>query len=169
MPDAPLFPEMPTNARCWIYAADSRLDAATQEALHARLTSFLEGWTSHQRAVHGAVTIRDDRFLMVAAYVEGGDVSGCGIDSLVHAVDEAAAPLGISWARALSVFYRDADGRVQAASRGDFRAQVQEGTVTARTPVFDPSLTTLGAVRSRFEQPAGDSWHARLFRIPTPA
>jgi hypothetical protein len=96
-------------------------------------------------------------------------VSGCGIDSLVHAVDEAAAHLGISWASALSVFYRDADGHVQTASRADFRAQVQAGTITARTPVFDPSLTTLGAARSRFEQPAGDSWHARIFRIPAPA
>jgi hypothetical protein len=167
MPDTPLFPHLPADARCWIYVADAPLDEATQEALLQHLSAFFKTWSSHQQPVEGAATIRDDRFLIVAATLEDGTISGCGIDSLTHAIDDAASDLGAEWAPALNVCYRDADGNVRSVSRNTFRTRVKEETVTAQTSVFDPSLNTLDAVRKGFEQPAGDTWHARIFRIPT--
>lgn len=164
-----LFPDFPSEARCWIYAAAHPLDADTQTALLDHLNAFFDTWTSHQRSVTGAAAIRDDRFLLVAATVPDGTISGCGIDSLTHAVEDAAEDMGLAWAPALHVWYRDDTGQVQSVSRPAFRSLVQEEVVTATTPVFDPSLTTLSEVRSSFEQPAGDSWHGRLFRIPAPA
>jgi hypothetical protein len=34
--------------------------------------------------------------------------------------------------------------------------------VDGDTPVFDTTITTVGELRTRFERPARDSWHADL-------
>jgi hypothetical protein len=165
-----LFPDLPDDARIWVYTTADPLSDEERRELEERLTSFVDGWTSHQQPVRGAVAIRDDRFVMLAATVEGGDVSGCGIDASVHAVDDAAGDLAIDWLGPLDIIYRDDDGTVQTASRPQFRSLVAEGDVDGDTHVFDPSVTTLGEVRSGgFELPAADAWHGRLFQIPTTA
>mgnify|MGYP006288811777 CR=1 FL=1 len=170
MTPSDLFPALPDDARCWVHTAAEPLSDDTQETLLDRLQSFIDGWTSHGRSVRGRATVLDDRFLVLAATIEAGDISGCGIDSAVHAIDEAAADLQIDWAPSLHVVYRRPDGEIEVLPRPAFRRRVNEGTVTADTSVFDPSVSTLGAVRhGDFEQPAGSSWHARTFQIPEAA
>jgi len=167
MADLSAFSHLPDDARLWIHAAAAPLPDATQTALLDRLAAFMERWTSHQRAVEGAATTLHDRFLVVAASTWDGDISGCGIDDLAHAVDDAASALDVDWAPSLHVLYRNDGGAVVAASRRTFQERAEEGTVTADTPVFDPSLTTLGALRTgEFERPAGSSWHAQLLGTP---
>jgi len=171
MADLSTFSALPDDARLWIHAADAPLPDATQTALLDRLSAFMDEWTSHQRAVEGAATILHDRFLVVAAASTGtGDISGCGIDDLAHAVDDAASALDIAWVPSLHVLYRDDHGDVAATSRRTFQQRADEGSVTADTPVFDPSLTSLGALRDgQFEQSARDSWHAQLLGTPANA
>lgn len=160
-----LFPDLPGDARCWVYVTDAPMDDDVQDAFLDRMNAFLDTWTTHGRSVDGRVAIRDDRFVMVAATVdEGGSVSGCGIDAAVQAMDEAAAELGVSFAPALHVVFRDDAGDVQTLPRPTFRERVDAGDVTLETPVFDPSVTTLDEVRNgAFERPAGESWHKRVF------
>ena len=168
MADLPAFSALPDDARLWIHATATPLDDATQSALLDRLSAFMDGWTSHQRPVEGAATVLDDRFLIVAAApVGGGDISGCGIDDLAHALDDAASALDVDWVPSLHVLYRTADGAVAAVSRRTFQQHADDGAVTADTPVFDPGLTTLGALRNgAFETPARESWHAQLLGTP---
>lgn len=171
MADLSAFSGLPDDARLWIHAAVAPLPDATQAALLDRLSTFMEDWTSHQHAVEGAATILHDRFLVVAAVqADGGDISGCGKDDLTRAVDEAASALDIEWVPSLHVLYRTPDGAVAAVSRRAFQQQAEEGTVTPDTPVFDPSLTTLGALRNgQFEMPARESWPAQLLGAPAGA
>ena len=165
-----LFPTLPDAARCWIYIADRRLTEAEQASLLDTLHPFFQGRASHGRPVQGAATCLNDRFLVVAGTLtQEGTISGCGIDASVHAVEEAAARLGIKWASPLLIFFRDTDSTVNSLPRSAFKRLVAAGTVTAQTRVFDVSLTMLGQLRNgAFEKPAGASWHARVFRIPNP-
>lgn len=165
------FSDFPDDARVWIHAAAAPLSEATQTALLDRLSAFFEQWTSHEHSVDGAATVLDDRFLVVAAVrADGNEISGCGKDDLTHAVEAAASALEIEWVPALHVLYRTPDGSVAAVSRRTFQERAEEGAVTADTPVFDPSLTTLGALRDgAFEQPARESWHAQLLGSPAGA
>jgi len=168
MADLSVFSDLPNDARVWIHAAATPLSDATQAALLDRLSAFMDEWTSHQRSVKGAATLLHDRFLVVAAATADGDISGCGIDDLAHAVDDAASALDVEWAPSLHVLYRNSENSIVATSRQTFQKHAEEGTVTADTPVFDPSLTTLGALRAgKFERPARNTWHAQL--LPAPA
>ncbi len=164
------FPDFPDEARLWIYTAEQNLtpDEATRAA--EAFQGFLRQWQSHGRPVRGQAVILENRFLLLAAHIPGGTISGCGIDASVHAVEALSQHLGIHWLTGMQVSYRDADGHIRMASRPAFRGLVQSGTVTADTLVFDTALTTLGQLRQLgFERPAHASWHARLFRIPQPA
>lgn len=165
-----LFPSLPDHTRLWVYVAAEPLSDDVQDQLRKQLDAFLAGWTSHQYPVRGQASVQDDRIVMIAATVDGGTVSGCGIDASVNALEEAASDLGISWASPLDIVYRDANGRVCVASRSAFRTLVSNNDITGATPVFDPSITRLEALRAgEFERPAVDSWHSRIFQIPAAA
>lgn len=168
MADLSSFSSLPDDARLWIHAAAEPLPSETQETLLDHLSTFIEGWTSHEHTVEGAATVLHDRFLIVAGVPSGGgEISGCGIDDLTHAVDRAASVLDIEWVPSLHVLYRARDGSVVSASRRAFQQKAEEGAVTAETPVFDPSLTTLGALRNgQFERSTRTSWHAQLLGTP---
>lgn len=171
MADLSAFSAFPDDARLWIHAAAAPLSESTQATLLDRLSTFMEDWTSHEHNVKGAASILHDRFLVIAAVPTGGGaISGCGIDDLTHAVDRVASTLDIEWVPSLHVLYRSPDGTVAAASRQAFQQRADEGRVTPDTPVFDPSLTTLGALRDgQLEKPARESWHAQLLGSPASA
>jgi hypothetical protein len=171
MPSSSLLPPLPDAARVWIHPATEPLSAETQDALLERLRTFVEAWSSHNQAVEGGAAVLHDRFVVLAgARVDGADPSGCAIDDAAHAVNEAANELGIAWVPSLHVLYRAEDGDIVAVSRATFQDRIEDGGITTATTVFDPSVTTLGAVRhGDFEQPAGQSWHANAFSLPEPA
>lgn len=166
----PLFPNQPDEARVWIYPAGRPLTPEEQRTVRAALDDFCAQWTAHGRRVQGGVEIIADRFVVIAGLIPAQEISGCGIDASTKALRETAERLGFAWASPLSVFYRDADGAVQAVPRAAFRERARAGDVTTETPVFDVSVTTVGALRTgRFELPAGDAWHGRTFNLATPA
>jgi hypothetical protein len=171
MPSPDLLPQLPDAARVWIHPAATPLDDDVRDALTSRLATFIEDWTNHAQNVEGGVAVLHDRFVVMAgARVDGADPSGCAIDDATRTIDAAAQALGIEWVPALHVLYRTDDGPIVAVSRSTFQERAEAGAVTTETPVFDPSVTTLGALRhGDFEQPAGQTWHADAFSLPTPA
>ncbi len=166
-----LLPTLPDAARVWIHPAATSLSDDTQAAVRDRLEVFVEEWTSHEQNVQGGVAVLHDHFVVLAgARTDGNDPSGCAIDDATRAVGAVADEFGIDWVPSLQVLYRTDEGDVAAVSRSTFQTRVEAGEITTETIVFDPSVTTLGAVRDGdFETPAGDSWHAKAFSLPEPA
>ncbi len=164
-----LFPALPPEARVWVFTADRTLAPPAQDRLLSAMRGFTERWTSHGRPVPGAATVLHDRFLVAAAHLAGG-VSGCGIDRLARAAEEAGQAVNVAWLDGLHVVYRDGDGTVRAEPRAAFRAQTRAGAVTAETSVFVTTVDSLGDLRARgLERPAAETWHGRAFGIARPA
>ena len=166
-----VLPSLPDAARVWIHPAAHSLPQDTQSSVVERLEAFIEQWRSHETNVRGGATVLYNRFVIIAgARVDGADPSGCAIDDAAHAIDDAAQAFGIEWVPSLHVLYRTDDGQISSVSRGTFQERVEAGSVTTETTVFDPSVTTLGAIRhGEFEQAAGQSWHADAFSLREPA
>lgn len=167
----PLFPDCPDDTRVWIHTADASLDDETQAAFVNRLEAFVDDWTSHGHPVQGGATVLHNRFVVLAGVqADGSRPSGCAIDEAARVVDETAEALGVTWVPSLHVVYRTAEGTVAAVPRPTFQERAEAGAITAETPVFDPSVTSLGALRDgTFEQRAGASWHGRAFDLAQPA
>jgi hypothetical protein len=162
-------PTLPDDARLWVFTANRTLSDGEEARLRDLLDPFIAQWTSHGRSVPGGAVVYERRFALVGAHLQGG-VSGCGIDSLVHAVEAAGAEIGVEWVDGLNVVFRDADGAIRVLPRPAFRQLARDGAVTAATRVFDTTVGTVGALRrDGLERPAGSTWHGRAFRLMEPA
>lgn len=160
---------LPDDARLWIFVTDRGLTDSEAANVRERLLAFVETWTSHARPVEGTVEVREGRFVIVAAQIPGGDVSGCGTDKLFHAVQEALGSANVFLAPSLAVVFQRDAGPVQVVDRHTFRALASAGEVNPETTVFDVTLTTLGSLREgTFTRPAFQTWLARYF-VPAQA
>lgn len=169
MQNETLFSDLPAHARLWIYTTDQPLAPETEALVSAQLMQFMNAWQSHGRKVLGDFLIHEHRFILISADIPDAEISGCGIDASVHALEEAGKRHGFSLLSGLSVLFRDEQGQITSVPRGAFRKMVRSEEVTGDTTVFDTSLVLLQDVRDgKFELPARSSWHATVFRIPAP-
>ena len=162
-----LFPAFPDDSKLWIYALAQPLSGVEGELVATKLSAFLKEWSSHGTPVHGAFEIIENRFVLIAGFVEGG-VGGCSTDSMVRVMKELRETSHIDGFDRSLVFFRDAKGTVQAVRRLDFQALVSAGQVDADTTVFDTTIQTVGDLRrGGFETTFARSWHAGAFS-PSP-
>ncbi len=158
------FSHLPDDARIWTYAGDRDLNELEENRTIEILQSFCASWMSHGRPVLSDAGMLESRFAVIAGHIPGGDISGCGVDASVHALNQARDELGLEWLSSLTVHYRDANGAIRSVSRAAFRACVRAGDVHEKTIVFDPGIQQLRDLRAgRFELPAEETWHRRAF------
>lgn len=156
------FEALPDSARVWVFAAAAPVTGAAADVLLRQVDGHLSQWRAHGVPLVCARDWRDDRFLAVGVDEAASNASGCSIDALFHALRDLESQLGTSLVGNGAVYWRDASGAVMHADRPTFRAAAAAGALTVDTPVFDPTITSVGAWRREFEKPARDSWHARL-------
>lgn len=161
------FGALPSDARVWVFASDRPLVGDDAQALLSEVDRFLEQWKAHGAPLRSAREWRDDRFLAIGVDPTAEQASGCSIDGLFRGLQSLERRLGTTLVAGGRVFYRDAAGEPQVASRRDVAALVGSGLISGTTTVFDTSVTVARTYRERFEQRAGDSWVASL--LPTQA
>jgi len=160
------FANYPDDASLWIYSADRQLSADEQSTLLKNLSPFLADWSSHGRAVCGEAHVVANQFIFIAGTIPGGDISGCGIDSSVHALENARSSLEFNWLPQLQILFRDDQGNICHVDRASFRQLIRDGYITLDTIVFDTSIHTVGAFRRReFECDARTTWHSSFFSV----
>jgi hypothetical protein len=156
------FAELPDDARCWVFAADRPLDASAANQLLALTDDYLAQWRAHGAPLASARDWRDDHFLAVAVDERAAGASGCSVDALFRSLKSAEPMLGATFVSGSTIFWRGSDGRVMATPRVEFVDMLGHGAIGDDTPVFDPTLTTVGQWRSAFERPLLGSWQGRL-------
>ncbi len=161
-----LFPSLPSDTDAWLYVADRRLAESEVQTLQQLMSDFRRGWSSHGREVLSDATVIDNQIVIIAATVRQGEISGCGIDKSLDVIDEFSRSNGFSWVNSLMIPFRKDDGALATATRSSFREMADSGTVHNGTRVIDISLRKLDNIRQgKFELPAGESWHARVFQL----
>ncbi len=162
MPTIP-FSDMPDRGRLWIFAAPRALASDEEARFLDAVDGFLGDWKAHGQPLLNAREWRDGRFLMVAVDPESEPPSGCSIDAMVRVLKKLEGELGLSLTDHAPVHYRSGEG-IRSVDRAAFRRLAREGEVTPDTPVFDTTLSSVGALRSgAWERPARESWHGRAF------
>lgn len=161
--------DLPDNARTWVFGADRNLDEGATDLLLRDVDRFLSQWHAHGAPLTAARDWRDGRFLTVAVDQSTAGASGCSIDGLFRSLKAMESRLGASLVTSGLVFYRDRKGAIESVDRERFTALGVEGRVSPKTRVFDPTVTTLGEWRARFEIDAAHSWHSGLLDDKQPA
>jgi hypothetical protein len=160
---------LPDNARAWVFGADKAIKAPASETLLREVDGFLSQWNAHGSPLTVGRDWKYERFLTVAVDQSTAGASGCSIDGLFRTLKGLEPKLGASLVTSGLIFYRDDKGAIQSVDRDQFTALGADGRIVPGTRVFDPTVTTLGEWRARFEINAEDSWHAKLLRKKQPA
>jgi len=161
--------DLPDDARAWVFGSDRTLDASKSDALLNEVDLFLSQWKAHGAPLTVGRDWRFGRFLMVAVDQSTAGASGCSIDGLFRTLKGLESRLGASLVTSGLIFFRDANGAIQSVDREEFTSLGAEGKITTETQVFDPTVTTLGEWRARFELTVADSWHSKLLEKSQPA
>src|SRR4030095_2109071 len=110
---------------------------------------FLAQWNAHGSPLVCGRAWRDDRFLAVGVDQSTAGASGCSIDGLFRTLARLEPELGTTLLGGGRVYYRDADGRVKAATRKTLGELARAGRIGPDTPTFDTSVTTAAAWREQ--------------------
>ena len=161
--------DLPDSSRAWVFGSDHGLDPSAEDLLLREVDRFLSQWHAHGAPLTVGRDWKYGRFLTVAVDQSTAGASGCSIDGLFRALKSLEPRLGASLVTSGLVFFRDAKGQIHSVDRERFTALGAEGKIKPNTPVFDPTVTTLGEWRARFELDAEKSWHAGLLPAKQPA
>ncbi len=168
LPRETILPDRSDQARLWAIPLEG-----THTDLQNLLTQvqlFLEEWTSHGHTIQSSAALHSNRFLLIAGEIAGGTISGCGIDSLMNAVEEISENHHCRVLSSMFIYYRAEHGRVDFASRSQFRKMMAQDLISPETSIFNPGIHTLSTLRAgEFELPLCNSVYARIFRIPATA
>jgi hypothetical protein len=156
------FESLPPDARVWVFASDRPLKGDDAKQLLREVDLFLAQWKAHGHPLRCAREWRDDRFLAIGVDPTAEQASGCSIDGLFRGLQTLERALNTRLVAGGRVFYRDATGSAQLVARPEIPDLASKGALTAKTPVFDLSITAASDYRSRFESPAGETWVAAL-------
>lgn len=154
--------DLPDSAHTWVFGADKTLEGPVSQTLLGEVDRFLSQWHAHGSPLTVGRDWKYGRFLTVAVDQSTAGASGCSIDGLFRTLKALEPKLGASLVTSGLVFYRDASDAIQSVDRERFTALSAEGKIQPDTAVFDPTVTTLGEWRARFELDAAKSWHAGL-------
>jgi hypothetical protein len=161
--------DLPNNARTWVFGADRPLDQSATNLLLHEVDRFLSQWHAHGAPLTSARDWKYGRFLTVAVDQSTAGASGCSIDGLFRSLKALEPRLGASLVPSGVVFFRGRKGAIECVDRERFTALSAEGKIHPDTHVFDPTVTTLGEWRARFELEAAQSWHSGLLHDKQPA
>lgn len=161
MPRVP-FESLPDDARVWVFGSDRTIADAESTQLLGAVDQFIDRWAAHGTPLHASRDWREGRFLTIAVDQRQAGASGCSIDGLFRTLQGLESTLGASLVGGGRIYYRSADGSVTSVARDEVESLGEQGIIGRDTTVFDPTVTTLGDWRKRFETTAGSSWHAQL-------
>ena len=171
------FSALSDNARLWCFHAPRALAGAEVKTLSSGVEAFLLQWQSHGAPVTAGYEIRHNQFVLIGAEQHADGLAGCSMDSLRDAVALAGRGLGVELIDSPPIVWRDSSatggltgGVIRCAVRAEFKEVVAGGSITPETVVFDETIQSVGELRQgRWELPLRESWHAKAFRLNTPA
>ena len=154
--------DLPDDARTWVFGSDRTLDAGASDTLLKEVDRFLPEWKAHGAPLTVGKDWKYGRFLTVAVDQSTAGASGCSIDGLFRTLKALEPKLGASLVTSGLIFFRDEKGAIESVDREEFTALGGEGKIGLETQVFDPTVTSLGDWRARFQLDASQSWHSAL-------
>lgn len=152
------------NSRIWIYQSNRPFTPQEEQTVKQRLDEFTGQWKAHEQELLTEGTILYNRFIVIGVDEQQAEASGCSIDSSTRLIKNLEKELGIDLFNRFNMAYRHNDD-VISCSREEFERLISEGKITENTIVFNNLIKTTGELKTRWEIPLKNSWHARVFAI----
>lgn len=156
------FDKMPDTSRIWIYQSNREFSSEEENVIKRNTKKFIENWTRHGDDLKGSFTMVYNRFVVIAVDENFANVSGCSIDASVRFIQQIQSELNVDLLNKLHIAFKTNDD-VNSVSLNDFRSFIASDKITQDTIVFNNLVNTKADFESKWEVPAKESWHQRLF------
>ena len=156
------FDKMPDTSRIWIYQSNREFSSEEVNVITLNAKNFIENWTRHGDDLKGSFTVVYNRFVIIAVDENFANVSGCSIDASVRFIQQIQSELNVDLLNKLHIAFKTNDD-VNSVSLNDFRLFIASDKITQNTIVFNNLVNTKADFESKWEVPAKESWHQRLF------
>ena len=154
-------PDMPGDARVWVYMADRPLSAGEQEELRRAAARFLEGWTSHNEPLSAGYELRHDLFFILAVDNSRVRPGGCSIDASVHFIREMEERLHVQFMNRMLFAYESAEG-IRVRRLQDLELLAAAGEITDETGICNNLVATRRELERQWMVPFRDSWQKKM-------
>ena len=156
------FDKMPDTSRIWIYQSNREFSSEEENVIKRNTKKFIDNWTRHGDDLKGSFTMVYNRFVVIAVDENFANVSGCSIDASVRFIQQIQSELNVDLLNKLHIAFKTNDD-VNSVSLNDFRLFIASDKITQNTIVFNNLVNTKADFESKWEVPAKESWHQRLF------
>ena len=156
------FDKMPDTSRIWIYQSNREFSSEEENVIKRNTKKFIDNWTRHGDDLKGSFTMVYNRFVVIAVDENFANVSGCSIDASVRFIQQIQSELNVDLLNKLHIAFKTNDD-VNSVSLNDFRSFIASDKITQDTIVFNNLVNTKADFESKWEVPAKESWHQRLF------
>ena len=156
------------SARVWVHVASRRMTLDEAHIVQAHLDEFVAGWQAHGAPLTAQASVVHGWMVLLAVDECPQPATGCSIDASVSALKQVAnlhpSMVDLDLFDRMAVLHRSsAETPWKRTTLSTFWAQRKAGLVGDAEQVFDTTVCTLGALKTRGVVPMGTSWHAEMW------
>ena len=150
------------DSRIWIYQANRVFTHEEVNHIQQKLNDFTSQWLAHGNKLAAFGEVKFDQFIILSVDENEAGATGCSIDKSVKLMQEIEQDLAVNLFDRFLVAFREGD-QIISCSRQQFEELLKSGKVTADTVVFNNLIGTRKELRTNWQIPMKDSWHAQVF------
>ena len=98
------FNDISENSKLWVYGSDKQLNIQQKQFILKIIEGYLKNWKHHKHPLTSAITILENRFIVIALDDSEYGIGGCSIDSLQKIIQKIENEFNISLLNRLNVF-----------------------------------------------------------------
>lgn len=149
------FDKFPDDARIWLYQTDRALNDYEIKSVRNKLNVFVREWAAHGNKLWATADVVNPYFVAVAVNDALTPPSGCSIDASVKELQALGKELKVDFFTRMKVTYIK-DNDLEQINFSDL------SMLDENTQIFDPLLSNLGALRTKFPLALKESSFAHL-------
>ena len=152
------------NSRIWIYQSDRKLNQEEETSILQILGDFTSKWQAHGHDLAALGEVIHHQFIILSVDEQVAGATGCSIDKSVALMKDIEQKFNINLFDRFRVAFKLND-ELKSCSREDFEKMIENGEINKDTLVFNNLIQTRKELKSSWEIPLKESWHARVFSI----
>jgi DNA-binding GntR family transcriptional regulator len=148
------------TAKVWIYPSSRKFYETELEAIHEKITSFLDGWNTEDEEFKVSYQLLYNRFIVLFADATNA-ITIATIDASVQFILQLQEEYDIALLDKVNVCFKQGE-YVQYKELKDFKKLLKNKAVTGKTIVFDNLIQTKEEFENYWEVPITESWYGRF-------
>ncbi|MEQ6123773.1 ABC transporter ATPase [Pseudotenacibaculum sp. MALMAid0570] len=149
------------SAKVWIYPSSRKFYKEELETLENKIKNFVNEWKSEDKDFQASYQFLYNRFIIILAEDECGELTNKHIDELVGFILKLQTEYEVELLDRMNVCFKQGEF-VQYKEVKEFKKLLKNKSVSAKTVVFDNLIQTKEELENFWEVPITESWYNRF-------